>query len=236
MIDSFMFGDRQEAGTLLGQRIVEELANCSPLLRESGVVLYALPRGGVQVAEPIAQRLGCPIEVLVAKKITPADNSELAIGAVTATGQVMRGRRLPHMRDVAGWRTAQQLAAAKAQAQWQQLAPLCPQTNPAGKIALIIDDGIATGMTMAIAARTLRLQGAAQVWLCAPVAPRRVVQMLHAWSDRTIVLLTPERFSSVSRFYDDFSQVEMESAIACLQHHNGSPPFTPTLESADTGQ
>ncbi len=186
------------------------------------MIVYALPRGGLAIAEPIARRLHCPLDVIVAKKITRVENPELAIGAVTADGHVLwlsptRSHTLPETYEL-----ALQRAQKRAEVQWQQLAPYRPLVSPQGRIALIVDDGIATGMTMAAAAQALRSQHPAEIWICVPVAPPDILRQLQSWCDRVVVLAAPSPFYSVSRFYQQFPQVEMEEAIDCLQRANGT--------------
>ncbi|MDI9639088.1 phosphoribosyltransferase family protein [Geitlerinema splendidum] len=221
MSSGVLFRDRAEAGQQLASVIAAEFP---PHTEQALPIVYALPRGGLPIAEPIAQQLRCPLSAIVAKKITRPKNPELAIGAVTADGQVLwAGRKLAHiltrmtphrltLRDL--WRLK---AQKKAQDQWVQLAPWCPSQTATGAIALIVDDGIATGMTMAVAVKAVRTQNPAQIWICTPVAPQSLMPDLQAWSDRVIVLATPDPFYSVSRFYRHFPQVEMAEAIACLQ-------------------
>jgi predicted phosphoribosyltransferase len=219
MADLPLFRDREDAGNQLAQAVHQELT--SGLFAMARVIVYALPRGGLPVAEPIAERLDCPLDVIVAKKVTRPDNPELAIGAVTADGHVMRSRQEAFTRwQFGSWRTALQQAQEKANGQMQQLAPNRPQVDPHGAVVLLVDDGIATGMTMAVAARALRNRQPAQLLICAPIAPQRLLSLLRQWSDRVIVLETPEPFVSVSRFYAEFPQVTMEEAIACLQRRN----------------
>lgn len=212
-----LFYDRRDAGQRLAQAIVTEL---SQLRLVAKPVVYALPRGGLPVAEPIAELLHCPLDVLVAKKITLPDNPELAIGAVSATGQVMRSRQQPFTQELGTWRTALQRAYAKAQEQLEALQPYRPQVSPQGAIAILVDDGIATGMTIAVAARAMQAERPAAVWICAPVAPEGMMSVLAHWSDRNIFLATPASFLSVSRFYEEFDQVKMAAAIACLKRQN----------------
>lgn len=95
---------------------------------------------------------------------------------------------------------------------------LRPQVSPTGKIAIIIDDGIATGMTIAAAIKAIRAQHPAQVWVGAPVAPPQILPMLDEWCDRTILLATPDPFFSVSRFYSDFPQTTPQEVADCLAH------------------
>ncbi|MGG6297293.1 phosphoribosyltransferase [Leptolyngbya sp. AN02str] len=214
-----LFRDRLDSGQQLAQVVLSAYTQLVAQVGDMDVVVYGLPRGGVVVAEPIAQLLRSPLHVLVAKKIASLENPELAIGAVTASGQLIRTRVHPRLRG-ADWAKARQRAEENAKAQWQQFSPYCPEVNSAGKLAILVDDGIATGMTMAVAARTVRLQQPAHLWICAPVAPSRMVDLLNVWCDRCILLATPEPFSSVSRFYQSFTQVETEDVIACLQRHN----------------
>jgi predicted phosphoribosyltransferase len=84
-------------------------------------------------------------------------------------------------------------------------------------LAILVDDGIATGMTMAVAAKALQSQQPAALWICAPVAPADLMGFLAGMGDKAIVLETPHPFYSVSRFYGQFPQVETAEALRCLQ-------------------
>jgi len=217
--DSTVFANRLEAGERLAEAVlavVEAQTSTNPPEVTPRFVVYALPRGGIAVAAPIAQALHCPLDVIVAKKITRPENPELAIGAATSDGHVLWSTPRQSLSSDLDERMLQQ-ARERAQAQWEQLAPVSPQVDPAGAIALIVDDGIATGMTMAVAAQALRAKNPAEIWICVPVAPPEIVPHLKTWSDRVIVLTTPQPFHSVSRFYKEFPQVEMEEAIECLR-------------------
>lgn len=216
-----LFSDRIDAGEHLARSILSHLNE----LKSTGVdalpIVYALPRGGLPVAVPVAQQLNCPLDIVVAKKIALPQNPELAIGAVTSQGQVLWAKqRIRNNKNAAFLETALHQAQEKAQVQLARLASGCPKVDPQGAIALLIDDGIATGMTMAAATLALKAQNPAQIWLCAPVAPAGLMNWLSRWGDRVIVLETPDPFWSVSRFYIDFPQVETEEALICLQQHN----------------
>lgn len=222
MPHSVLFCDRSSAGIQLAEAIEAEIN----LVKASGVsvspVVYALPRGGLPVAVPVALKLGCPLDIITAKKIARPEDPELAIGAVTADGLVIWSSRLGEDKSDPSLQLAFQEAKAKAQAQLQQLAPYCPNVLSEGAIAILIDDGIATGMTVAVAILSLRLKRPAAVWIATPVAPLALMTMLQEWSDKAIVLAQPQKFPSVSRFYEDFPQLEIEEAISCLQQVNGS--------------
>lgn len=234
--DATVFADRHEAGEKLAQTILHTVQHDSAL-EPLRVVVYALPKGGLPLAAPIAKRLNCPLDVVVAKKITRPDNVELAIGAVTADGHVVwdahrRGLSttlLPTLAEASQpfateqpqafnpYKAALQEAHAHAQAQLLELAPDSPRFSPRGAIALLVDDGIATGMTMAAAVQSVRSQQPAQVWICAPVAPAELMPFLRSYGDRVITLATPHPFYSVSRFYKTFPQVTMAEAAAYLK-------------------
>jgi putative phosphoribosyl transferase len=216
-----LFSDRSHAGEQLAQSIFRQLSELQAAGISAPPSIYALPRGGIPVATPVARLLNCPLDILVAKKITRPQNPELAIGAVTADGHVLWSEPKQSRKQQESLREeALRQAQAKALGQLSQLASSCPQFKPEGTIAILIDDGIATGMTIAVAAQALRSYHPAQVWICAPVAPEGLMPWLQQWGDRVIVLDTPHQFMSVSRFYTEFPQVEMATAIADLQQHN----------------
>ena len=218
-----LFSDRADAGEQLAQSLLS-LVN---QLKADGIsvppIVYALPRGGIPVAVPVARQLDCPLDIVVAKKITMPQNPELAIGAVTSEGHVLwsqpkrLGKKNSNERE-----TALHQAQEKAKVQLEQLSVGCPQVSPEGALALLVDDGIATGMTMAAATQALKAHNPAQVWVCSPVAPAGLMKWLSQWCDRVVVLETPEPFLSVSRFYDNFPQLETEEALVYLQQHNHS--------------
>ena len=208
-----IFVDRHDAGEKLAQAVLTE----AQTLSDKKFVVYALPRGGLPVAVSVARALGCPLDVIVAKKITRPENSELAIGAVTADGQVLWLEPSCEQAQELD-RDALLFAQKKAQMQLAQFGDR-PKIDPEGAIALLVDDGIATGMTMAVAVKALKTRNPLEIWICAPVAPQEMVNSLElGGASRAIILATPDPFWSVSRFYQVFNQVETEEALACLQN------------------
>ncbi|HTL88478.1 MAG TPA: phosphoribosyltransferase family protein [Leptolyngbya sp.] len=205
--DVILFDDRADAAQQLAQVVLAEAQSL-----DADFVVYALPRGGVEIGVAIAEALHCPLDILVAKKITRPQDPELAIGAVTAEGHVLRSSNAKFL----GWKEALERAQTKAKEQLEQFRDR-PNVTATGKIALIVDDGIATGMTISVAAKALREQEPQEIWICAPVAPAELAKRLYDYCDRSLILATPEPFLSVSRFYRSFPQVEMESAIADLK-------------------
>jgi predicted phosphoribosyltransferase len=115
------------------------------------------------------------------------------------------------------YQEALRLARAHAQKQLATFEPALTHTDPQGAIALIVDDGIATGMTIAAAVQSLRARQPAQIWICAPLAPPDMMPFLRSLSDRLIILETPYPFYSVSRFYGEFPQVTNDEVMLYLQ-------------------
>ncbi|ARV60330.1 phosphoribosyltransferase [Nostocales cyanobacterium HT-58-2] len=224
MTNTARFANRTQAGEQLAQAIhhilAQETADSAP---KTNTIVYALPRGGLPVAAPVARLLNCPLTTEVAKKISHPENPELAIGAVTASGNVLWDqnklsfRYAPNVR----WReTALNGAISQAKSLQAQLSSVCPQVATEGATLILVDDGIATGMTMAVAATSLKALSPAEVWICTPVAPLKLLPWLRQWGDRIVALSTPEQFCSVSYFYSIFPQVETKEALDCLRQHN----------------
>jgi putative phosphoribosyl transferase len=214
-----LFIDRTDAGEKLAQKIDSAIKQSAGTKRP---IVYALPRGGLPVAAPVARLLGCPLTIMVAKKISHPQNPELAIGAVTASLNVLwseqklfRSKNYLRSREL-----ALNVAIDKAKILEGQLIPGCPQVNTENATVILIDDGIATGMTMAVAAIAAKALGCAEVWLCSPLAPLKLLPWLSQWCDRLIILETPEPFLSVSNFYIDFPQVESSEALVYLQQQH----------------
>lgn len=216
---NFPYENRISAGEELAKAISKEIANLHlPLDEVLSLVVYALPRGGVPVGVSIARSLGCPLDAIVAKKITPPGNPELAIGAVTADGCLLWSENKPENEAIENLLVAE--ARAKAQEQLDALAPGIPGISPEGRFVILVDDGVATGMTMAAAARAVQSQKPARLWICVPVGPPESVPFLEQYCDRLIILETPQPFLSVSRFYQEFAQVETQEAKNYLQEQD----------------
>ncbi|MFM6189334.1 phosphoribosyltransferase [Planktothrix sp.] len=214
MLSKPLFRDRTHAGEELAKEILLQMS-WDGFQADQKMVVYGLPRGGVPVAVPIAQRLKSPLSVIVAKKITLPENPELALGAVTSDGQVLWSKRKPQNFNLQQMMLQQ--AQTKAQQAWEQFAPSCPPVTAHGVLALVVDDGIATGMTMAVASQALKLHQPLAIWICVPVAPMELISSIQQWCDRLIVLETPYPFFNVSRFYEQFDQVETQTVLSYLQ-------------------
>jgi len=208
-----LFADRTEAGQLLA----EQLAAMN--LAEPLVV--ALPRGGVPVAAEIAKRLNAPLDVAFVRKLGAPNEPELAIGAV-ADGQAPETvlnaklvRALGLGEDYIAAAVARELAAIeRRRGAYERLRP---GVEPADRTVVVVDDGVATGMTMQAALRQVRRRRPRGLIAAAPVTSREAATMLRREADRLVCLGAPRRFGSVGSFYCAFAQVSDEDVAALLE-------------------
>lgn len=218
MSSNILFYDRLDAARQLAQLILQEIAERDDIGVSLTPVVYALPRGGIPLAAIISRQLNCPLDILVAKKITTAANRELAIGAVTAKGTTVwaEPRFFAHL-SLVTLKEALARALEKAEAIATKFALYRPIDSVSmEKLAIVVDDGIATGLTVKVAVEELKQENTKEIWICAPVAPADLVEYLQQWGDKAILVATPEVFGSVSRFYRYFPQISLEEAIEQL--------------------
>lgn len=216
-IDSF--ADRVDAG----RRLAEALR---PLALADPVVL-ALPRGGVPVAAEVARALGAPLDLLLVRKIGAPGQPELAVAAVAdAPEPVLERDDETLAQSGADLRYVQaQVPAQLAEIErrrglyLQGRAPL----PLAGRTAVLVDDGIATGTTVRAALRALRQRQPARLVLAVPVAPPSEVQRLRAQVDDLVCLLQPAWFGAVGAFYRDFDQTSDEQVVALMRQFAAGP-------------
>jgi len=219
-----MFQNRQQAGTLLAERLVDLLSEDADFSPQSTAVI-ALPRGGVPVAAEVALKLGCSIDVLVSKKIGAPDNPELAIGAVSSDGVVILDRQLPWLFG----NTARYLEAQQEQKErliqetraledyWVKAAGMTRRTDVSGRLIVLVDDGVATGMTTRAALSTLRSRKASKIILATPVIPLDTHSRLRQECDLLVALSIPWDFTAVGYYYRDFRQVEDAEVVEALK-------------------
>lgn len=208
-----IFDDREHAGALLAEKLES--------FRNEDAVILALPRGGLPVAQPIADRLGLPLDVIVAKKLGAPGNEEFAIGAVTAHGaRILNEDALRYVMLPPGYLPQvtddQQL---KAKEREQLLRGDRPPLDLRGKVAILVDDGIATGMTMRAAIMDARERGASRVVVAAPVIAPDTFDALRQEADEVVAVTVPALFMAVGQFYDRFDQVSEDEALTILRSY-----------------
>src|SRR5262245_24882058 len=212
-----IFADRTEAGGLLAERVAA--------MRLADPLVLALPRGGVPVGAEIARRLGAPLDVVFVRKLGAPHEPELAVGAV-ANGPspelVLNARLVETLRLDADYIEAQvQRERAAIEHRRRDYEGLRPTVNPVGRDAVVVDDGVATGMTMQAALRSVRRLDPARVVAAVPVASREAVIMLRREADAVVCLSAPRHFLSVGSFYRSFVQVTEDDVARLLREAAG---------------
>jgi putative phosphoribosyl transferase len=209
-----IFADRAEAG----ERLAEALAE----LAGRDVVVLAIPRGGVIVGEAVARALGAPLDVVIPRKIGAPGNPELGIGAIAPGVRVLDDRTISLLHVSTEYLDREIEVQEREIARRQDAYRVGrPPLDVRGRVAVVVDDGIATGGTAAAALRWARSQGAAAVLLAVPVAPVPSLIRLRDEADRIVVLATPEPFLAVGEWYRRFEQTTDDEVIESLARAHG---------------
>ncbi|HVM14480.1 MAG TPA: phosphoribosyltransferase family protein [Egibacteraceae bacterium] len=188
------FANRAEAG----RRLVERLGH----LRGEDVVVLGLPRGGVPVAFEVAQALEAPLDVIVVRKLGVPFQPELAMGAIGEGGVRVLNEEVVGLAGVSAAEVArvEERERAELERRARRLRAGRPRIPLAGRTALIVDDGLATGSTARAACRVARAQGAGRVVLAVPVAPPGWTARLRGDADEFVAVATPGLFFAIGQF------------------------------------
>jgi len=205
-----MFYDRNEAANKLAEKL-SDYKGKNPLI-------LAIPRGAVPMAKIIAEKLGGSYDVVLVRKLRAPNYSELAIGSVDENGWT-------YIADFAAsvGADSEYIAAEKQtqmdtiQARRAQYTPIRPPIDPAGRIVIVIDDGLATGATMISALHGLSNRKPAKLICAIPVSPPDTLRKVAEFADEVICLEAPTDFQAVGQFYVHFPQVEDAEVIEILQ-------------------
>ncbi|MFF3326702.1 phosphoribosyltransferase [Streptomyces sp. NPDC002889] len=209
------FPDRRAAGRELAARLVEKQR--SGQLTDPFVL--ALPRGGVPVGDEIATALDAPLDVLVVRKIGAPFNRELGIGALVGDAPPLYDEQALAMLDLTPDRLGAQVAAERAEL--NRRTDLYRGRRPApdlrGRTVIVVDDGLATGVTARAALSAVRADQPARVVLAVPVCSTESSLTVGAEVDELLCLHRPLGFRSVGEWYDDFEQIDDNEVIRTLQ-------------------
>jgi putative phosphoribosyl transferase len=211
-----MFDDRADAG----RRVAECLAH----LRGRDVVVLGLPRGGVAVAFEVAAALGAPLDVIVVRKLGVPFQPELAMGAIGEGGFRVVDPSVVERAHV----TTDELAAVEShergllESRVARFRKGRARLDLRGRVAVIVDDGVATGSTARVACEVARHLGAARVVLAVPVAPAAAIRG-RLGADEVVCVSTPTSFYAVGQAYRDFSPTSDDRVVALLDEA-GRPP------------
>jgi putative phosphoribosyl transferase len=204
------FADRSDAG--------RQLAVALQGYRGPDVVVLGLPRGGVPVAAEVAHALGAPLDVLVVRKLGVPDQPELAFGAIGEGGVRVRNDAVLRRTGLEPGEAAavEKIQRAELNRRVETYRGGKPGLPLTGRVALIVDDGFATGATARAAALVAREQGAQTVVLAAPIGAFGTVAALREVADDVVCLGAPAGFAAVGQGYDDFSQTSDAQVCALL--------------------
>jgi len=209
------FTNRTEAGV--------RLADALEKYKKSDTVVLALPRGGVPVAAEIAARLKAPLDLVLVRKIGVPFQRELAMGAVVDgdTPIVVRNESVIREADVSEseFRAACKREMAEIERRRQAYLGGRSPVEVSGRVAIVVDDGIATGATTRAALRAVRARHPKTLILAVPVAPTSTLPSLKGEVDELVCLEAHEPFGAIGFFYNDFRQLEDQDVIAILKQH-----------------
>ncbi|HVL49705.1 MAG TPA: alpha/beta family hydrolase [Candidatus Thermoplasmatota archaeon] len=221
------FTDRRDAGRRLA-RVLDRFSTEDPLV-------LGIPRGGVVVARAVADALGAPLDVAVARKLGAPSQRELALGAI-APGDV----RVVDERLVSALRVGrddlEEIVAAERDEMKRRLARYRGENAPPdvrGRVALVVDDGLATGATATAAVRSLRAGGASKVVLAIPVASPEAIARLEREADEVVCLEAPHHFRAVGLWYDDFTQTTDKEVMDALAPPGSEGTRAVSIPAAD---
>lgn len=205
------FHDRADAGQQLARAL-------SARYRHRAGVVYALPRGGVVLGAEVARALGMPLDLIIARKVGHPYNPEYAIAAVTEGGAPVVNEYEVARIDRDWFARAVEAQRREAQRRHQAYSGGRPLLSATGKLAIIVDDGIATGLTMQAAILAARALQPAELVVAIPVAPRDTAAALQREVDAVVVLDVPEHYlGAVGAYYEHFPQTTDDEVIELLQ-------------------
>lgn len=214
-----LFKNRTEAALLLA----EKLQWLKEEGQEDSLLVLAIPRGGVVTGDIIATSLGVNLDVVVTKKIGHPSNPEFAIGAVMHDGSFISNEAVVSLSDVPHQYLKDSISILTREIDRRLVKFRGSKVyDLSGKVVVLVDDGIATGMTMFAAIKWLKTQQLRGLIVATPVGPRDTIQALKETVDEVIVLHSPAIFGAVGAFYEDFSQVSDDEVIKIMQKYRVS--------------
>jgi putative phosphoribosyl transferase len=218
-----LFTNRSDAGRRLA-------AALSSYAGRADVLVLALPRGGVPVAFEVARALSVPLDIFVVRKLAVPGHEEFAMGAIASGGIRLMDDALVRQlgiseREIEDVARAEQRELERRERQYRGDRPL---PDVAGRTAILVDDGLATGASMRVAVAALRREHPARIVVGVPIAPAETCEALREEADTVVCALTPEPFAAVGLWYEDFEQTtddEVHSLLERARHEFAPAPL-----------
>ncbi len=203
-----MFRDRIDAA--------DQLALALQRYRDRGALVLAIPRGAVPMGRHLADRLKADFDVVLVRKLRAPGQPEFAVGAIDERGEAWIAPHAAQAGADAAWLAREQAEQLAVLRQRRAALGARPPLDARGRIAIVVDDGLATGATMIAALRVVRRQAPSWLVCAVPVAPPDSVARVQGFADELVCLQQPTHFGAVGAFYRDFRQVEDAEVVALL--------------------
>lgn len=204
-----MFEDRADAA----RRLAEALAH----YRGRNALVLAIPRGAVAMGRTIADALGGELDVVLVRKLRAPGAPEFAVGAIDETGWAyIAAHAASAGADAAYLEREKQAQLTALRRRRGEYTPARAPIDPAGRVAIVVDDGLATGATMIAALHAVRARAPARLVCAVPVAAPESVDAVRPYADEVVCLEAPQRFFAVGQFYRRFDQVEDDEVVRLL--------------------
>jgi predicted phosphoribosyltransferase len=211
------FDSRLDAG--------RQLARALAAYRGRNPLVLAIPRGAVAMGAELAAALQGELDVVLVRKLRAPGAPEFAVGSVDESGWTYVAEHAAEAGADAGYLAREKAAQLETlRRRRAQYTPARAPVDPRGRIAIVVDDGIATGSSMIAALHAVRAKHPARLVCAVPVAPPETLERIRPYADEVVCLEAPEDFQAVGQFYRDFQQVEDEEVVELLRGARGSPP------------
>jgi predicted phosphoribosyltransferase len=213
-----IFEDRVDAGRRLAEVLTE--------YKDKPAVILAIPRGGVVIGNEISKRLNKPLDIIVPRKIGAPGNPELAIGAVAGKNGILLNRSLIAQLGVSESYIENEVFKQRQEIERREsLYRKSENILPVkGKVAIVVDDGLATGFTARAAIFSVKSESPSDVILAVPIAPPETIAVIQGEVDKVVCLHAPELFYAIGQFYFNFEQVSDAQVIETLEEARKRTP------------